>query len=406
MKKLVLLILIISFYPLTDQCAQSAESKLNPSSSTKLKSKTKSKAKKKYSKRRRTFKKKKQDRQMVDLKSLNSEPTATEEVSSAGISDKVFKVYFDLALFHHSSYRELSFANFHSYLFLDVLPNADVKFSFDVSSSRGSPSFYELDWQANDWIEIRAGKIWLPFDDMDPHNLFGGKTNVSLLAIPSTSGNRLLPDLWTELGVGANLDIFDTEAAALSADLYITNGFGEGGTDPINAGSKYPDFAGKGLIDFDNNRDKAFGGRIHALFFNKLGVGGSVYTARWNDQSDDDSYRVFMQGVDAQFRLSFMEIRAGAMQMTVNLPGNEEATRGGFYGEFAIPYKNFKFLARGGGIQLDDRAKEVTDQTIIGLSALYRVGFVQYSLEHSRDILGRDGKTGKNISIARAIFEL
>ena len=147
----------------------------------------------------------------VDLSTLDAPSTPSSgsgsnfkpaiSYSGAGVKpggEKIFKVFFDLALYSRPGVTPLSFGNFHSYVFLDILPRENIQFSFDLASARGSPSFYELDWQIAPWVQLRAGKIWIPFDDMSPHNLFGGRINVSTLAPPG--GEPFLPSLWTDLG--------------------------------------------------------------------------------------------------------------------------------------------------------------------------------------------------------------
>ncbi len=118
----------------------------------------------------------------VDLSKASAAPSSHSAASyhrAPVKSERLFKVFFDLSLYSLTDYAKLTFANFHSFLFLDVIPNKDVQFSFDVSSSRGSPSFYELDWRVSPTTQIRIGKIRIPFDDLSPHSLFGGRTNVS-----------------------------------------------------------------------------------------------------------------------------------------------------------------------------------------------------------------------------------
>ncbi len=336
----------------------------------------------------------------IDLSKLSDGPHA----SHASSTEKAFKVYFDLALYSLSGVTTLTFANFHSFLFLDVLPDEKVQFSFDVSSARGSPTFYELDWQALPWLQLRLGKIWIPFDDLSPHNLFGGRVNVSTLAPPGT--DPFLPDLWTDLGVGVKFDLIERRALKLVSHLYVVNGFQDGGQDPVNPGNPYPSFAGTGTLATDNNQDKAIGGRVHALIAGKLGLGGSFFTGRWNDKGESESHRATIVGADVQLKLQIAQIRAGVAAMRVGIPG-DAIRRGGFYGEFGVPMgEKWKLLARGGSVQQDDRVLAVTDRTILGGSVIYRPSFVQLQAEYSRDVKERAGKVGEEFVALRTVIEL
>jgi hypothetical protein len=351
----------------------------------------------------------------VDLSTLDSAPPSGSGSTSSSFKpaisyssgksggEKLFKVFFDLVLYSRPGVTDLSFGNFHSYVFLDILPRENVQFSFDLASARGSPSFYELDWQMTSWFQLRLGKIWIPFDDMSPHNLFGGRVNVSTLAPQGAA--PFLPNLWTDLGVGAKLKMIDSTAVELDSYLYAVNGFNAEGSDPVNTGAPYPSFADVGLGDTrDNNQDKALGARAHLTIGRRFGLGTSFYTGRWSDQ-DDTPQRVNIFGVDMQLFLKSAEVRAGIITMRADVLA-DTITRGGAYGELGIPISKVKWLIRGGTRQQDDRVKDVTDQTIIGTSVIYRYDFMQLSFEYSRDIKNRELKAGKDFIGTRAVFEL
>lgn len=322
--------------------------------------------------------------------------------ATTGSGDRALKAFFDLALFSQPGAVDLSFGNFHAYVFMDIFPKNGVQFSFDLSSSRGSPSFYELDWQITPWFQLRLGKIWVPFDDMSPHNLFGGRVNVSTLAPQGTA--PFLPDLWTDLGVGGKFTILDTTAIELTSYLYAVNGFRATNSDPVNSGASYPSFDASPIIEFDNNKDKALGGRLYLMIARKFGVGVSGYTARWNNQADE-AKRVNIIGVDTQLFLKAAEVRLGLIAMKADVLG-DTITRGGAYGEFGIPIGKFKVIARGGTRQQDDRVLSAADQTIVGGALLYKHQFMQVSAEYTRDIKERPNKVGADFYALRSVFEL
>jgi len=313
-----------------------------------------------------------------------------------------FKVYFDLDFVNQPGLRDLTFDNYHSFLFFEISPTPDMQFSFDVNPS---PRYYELDYMVHPKIQMRAGRIWIPWDDLSPHNIYGGRVNVSRLQAPGTAA--FLPDLWTDLGVGARLTAIDSLNLSLVIDAYVVNGFHDGGSDPspitANDPTGYPSFSDSGST-FDNNRNKAVGGRVHALLFKKLGLGASFYTGRWNNQ-DLDPQSLTMIGFDGQLRLGRTEFRAGLATFLVNIPG-ASFNRGGTYielGERLGAEGKVKLLGRAGLVQLDSRVIDITDQTIGGVTLLWQPGLIQYSIETSYDFNNIVGKPSRSYSAARLV---
>ncbi len=298
-----------------------------------------------------------------------------------------FKVYFDLNLYSRPGITNLGFDTFHTFLFLEGTPAPDMQFSFDVSAS---PRFYELDWQALPSLQIRAGKIWIPFDDTQIHDIYGGRVNVSRLEL----GTAFLPDIWTDLGVALKWVIRDVRDLNLVADVYVVNGFRSGGTDPVSPGSPYPSFADL-PTSADNNQDKAVGGRLHGVFWNRFGLGASAYQGRWSDQTQP-AYHVTMMEGDAQFRLppTLSEVRLGIMSMKVTAPSGTFYRAGTYaeFGQYLTRMRTWKLLFRGGTMQMDDRVLDVNDQRIVGAMLIWRPSVIQLSLEHSNDLEKVSGK--------------
>ncbi len=333
--------------------------------------------------------------------------TATDSVfHHAPLGTPNFKVFFDFLLVNRPGLENLSFDSFHTFLFFELLPTPDIQFSFDISPQ---PKFFELDTQVNKRLQFRVGKIWIPFDDMAPHNLFGGRVNTSRLAI----GSAFLPDIWTDLGAGFKLQIFDSPKFAMELHGYIVNGFHDGGTDlanPTSGPSGYPSFADL-TIGPDNNRDKAIGGRVHMLIYNRLGIGASYYTGQWNADTGAPALRLNILGIDSQLRIGPLELRGGLCAKTWDLPAGSPvsttANGGGDYVEAGLKFggkREWKFLARAGTIQLDDRVVDITDQRIVGGALLYQPGLIQYSIESSRDLKEADGKKNYSYTAARMVM--
>ncbi|MBY0470564.1 hypothetical protein K2X30_05295 [bacterium] len=322
-----------------------------------------------------------------------------------------FKIYFDFNMISQpGTDMNFTFTNLHSFLFVESMPAKDILFTFDLSAA--GMHYYELDYMANPRLTIRAGKIWIPFDDLGPHNLFGGRIGVSTINPAANAlGNAgvFLPDLWTELGVGIRYKLIDKPQLSLTGDLYITNGI-QKGTDAL--GNIGPNFSGPGGIfgATDNNRDKAFGARIQAQVARRISVGMSFYSTRYTN--DEDPYlRLQILGFDTQVRLTGTgtELRAGLALMTVGTDvGTGQYGRSGYYGEVGQKFgKNqaWKGLLRAGSVNVDNRLVTVGDQTIIGGTLLYKPGLIQMSVEHSRDVKYMVAKTNREYTAFRVVME-
>ncbi len=299
----------------------------------------------------------------------------------SGGSSLQFKVLFDLNFYNRPGVADLTFDNFHTFLMAEALPNAALQFQFDVNPT---PRWYELDYTPWSWITVRAGKIWIPFDDLTPHNLFGGRVNTQKL-MPDPP---FLPALWADLGVGLKFVPLDIKQFKLTIDTYVTNGFGDGGTDPTGATTAYPSFGDMSLVA-DNNRAKALGGRIQGTLFGVFGLGTSINWGRWSDESTTAHYATLI-GADTQLRLQMIgvEIRSGLAVALYDLPAGATSQNVGMYGEVGWQFwkRRFKVLARGGTLQMDNRTINAADMWIVGGTLLYRIAMIEISIEHSRDL--------------------
>jgi hypothetical protein len=341
----------------------------------------------------------------VDLSTLDSAPSGKSSVGAVapeaqGPAQPMFKSYFDFNVVNRPGTQDnFTFDNYHSFLFFEIVPSPTVMFTFDVNPT--APKFYELDWQATKRLTLRVGKIFIPFDDISsqsPHNIFGGRVGISRLSL-DPSGATFLPDVWADLGIGAKYVFVDTSALLMEGHLYVVDGFQDGGTDPNPndpAGTPYPNFSQNGGLvtgnAADNNRDKSVGARLHLLFGSRWGLGGSVYTGRWtadNGANAAPSERVMAYGLDSQLRLNWAEFRVGLALMNVGMPVGSSFNRSGTYGEIGHHFgylDRWKILGRVGTLDLDSRVDSITDETIVGGTILYRPGFVEFSLEYSRDL--------------------
>jgi hypothetical protein len=354
-----------------------------------------------------------QSEQAVDLSNLAASPPSEtpgnpQYIPGSGALTPRFTAYFDLNFVNQPGTADsLAFDSYHNFLFFDIAPTPDLTFSFNLLGPQTIPLYYELDYQATPKLTLRAGKIWIPFDDLswsDPHTIFGGRVGLQQL-MPSTGGGNgsiFLPSVWTELGVGAKYVIVDKKNLQVETHACLLNGFTDGGIDPAG-GAEYPQFneytPNTGTLNggSGNHRAKSYDLRAHALLNNRFGLGVSYYHGQWNQDGDPNSggagLDLSMIGVDAQAQAFGLEFRLGVASMTVDLPPEQspfssKAKRGGDYIEVGRPFaKNkWKLLARVGKLQLDNRIILPTDGTIAGATILYNPGTIQFSIDYSRNI--------------------
>ena len=350
---------------------------------------------------------------------LNAMGTTTADVSTKGEGVHApsptapgFKAFFDLNLVRRPSVpgENLAFDNYHNYLFFEITPTPDFSFSFEVTQFL----YYELDYQASKKLTLRAGKIFIPFDDVSsqsPHFLFGGRVGIARLS--PDRATTFLPQVWADYGVGARYLFKDTTQLSLLGDLYIVNGFGQGGQDPLNPlNGVYPNTttvqgASNIVGGGDSHAAKAVGGRLHALIANTLGLGVSAYTGQYSSDDTPPSEGIFIFGFDSQLRITpTTEGRFGFASMSIGVP-NDSFTRGGYYFELGQRFgreNKFKGLARYGGLQFDNRVISPLDQNIVGGTILYQPNFIQFSVEESIDTKQVPGKAGYSYTDLRMVM--
>jgi hypothetical protein len=329
-----------------------------------------------------------------------------------------FKIFFDLNLLHASGRQDAgswSFQNFHRFVFMELAPTPNVTFSFDFAG-QNSPNFYEVDWNITPRTQLRAGKIWIPFDDLSPHNIFGGRVNVNSLQFNGSSVYGVfLPNIWADLGIGLKQTFVDTPKLAVDGHLYLVNGFTDRGSDPAGSGgTAYPEFTDTSAGAADNNAEKSLGGRLTAKFGGVFSVGGSFNLGRYSNQGSKPA-SVSMFGGDAQLRFTRLELRTGLVSMKADIPDARPTnlasfTRAGSYVEAGYKLgaeRAWKMLLRAGSVTLDSRvSNNAYDQQIVGATLLWKPGLIEYSIHHSRDLNDNVRKANRDLSVIRMVVAL
>lgn len=308
-----------------------------------------------------------------------------------------FSIYFDLLLADQPGKANFSFLNFHPLLFFEIMPNADIQFAFEV---RSDPRYFELDYQITPAVQLRAGKIWIPFDDMNPHNIYGGRIDVNRLRL---GGDYFLPDIWTDLGVGTKITLSDSSAVASEMYLYAVNGFPQAG------GTVTPNFQDQSVTSMDNNSDKGVGGRLHVLFERVLGFGLSAYKCRWSSETAlaDVPLGLAMLGIDMQLRLGDFSFKLGGTGMWVQNSILSAYARHGTYVELSQRIANiWRVYLRAGHLDTDDRSTDINDVVIVGGGVAYKPGVIQLSLDYQHDIKDVANKLGYSFTSARVAIQM
>jgi hypothetical protein len=369
--------------------------------------------------RRRTVPRRIRSReQAVDLNALSATPTPTRAapVPETATSTASFnphastpggvlpnlKFYFDFTLRSWKgggNESAFSFDSYHQRLMVEFTPTPDLMFGAEILERR----YFEADYMLTPRLQVRWGRIMIPFDDMSPHNLYGGRINTS----DFRQGNEtaFLPDLWADLGMGLKYTLSDSPSFASELHFYIVNGFQSGrGTSPVSgedsAGSNaaYPSFSGTSAGTGDNNNQKAMGARWHGVFGGRFGLGASVYKDTYTSTAEhtptQDPRGLLMLGFDAQLRpTNTTEIRVGYVTMKVDLDPvastKASYTRGGTYIELGQRFgdeNRWKFLVRAGSSQNDNRVVDVSDKSIVGTSLLKNFGVVEAQVNYFKDL--------------------
>ncbi len=338
-----------------------------------------------------------------------------------------FKFYFDFLLkswkgagTSTTNSSDLTFDSYHQRVLVEFTPNPDLMFQADISSWAGqSPKYYEVDYMLTPKIQGRWGRIWIPFDDMAPHNIFGGRLNTSKFF----QGNEtsFLPDIWADMGMGLKFTLADTSGFASDLNVYVVNGFQDGGTSPVagEGGSvTYPAFAGTSGASTDNNNAKGMGARWHSVMGRRFGLGASVYKDTYTGSLETDAKGLIIMGLDAQLRpTATTEIRVGYTTMKVDIGANHQVglpitpdkssfTRSATYVELGQKFgadDRWKFMLRAGSSQNDNRVVDVSDKSIVGFTLLKNFGSVEGQFSYSRDLHQVPSKFAYNYGAFRLV---
>jgi hypothetical protein len=318
-------------------------------------------------------------------------------VHPGGVSP-LFNLLFDLWLDVRPGITPLTFDNYHTLILLDLRPTNDLEFSAEVSPT---PRYYEITYHVTPSLDVRGGRIWIPFDEMNPHEIYGGFYNIDRLREPGSQA--FLPEIWTDLGIAARYRLYNGPRLKIDGHAYVVNGFGDGGTNPVAPAIAYPNFDTAALVD--NNTDKAVGLRLHGSWNDVVGLGLSGYEGRWTSNTTVDR-RLVMLGVDIQLKFpTGTALKGGYIRMGVGLPHPEVGyNRQGSYIEASQKFLHrWKLTLRTGAEKDDSRVPTVGDRTLAGLELGYTWSYFGFSLLYYKDFYTVNGKANYEMTALRAV---
>jgi hypothetical protein len=177
------------------------------------------------------------------------------------------------------------------------------KFGFSLEARVLSESSFQIEqaWVgliASKSFSLKAGMYLVPFGIWNqasrPHEtaLIGTPLNLEFL----------YPASWRDLGV-----IVGGQVGILTYAGYLGNGLKEGET--LEAGQQFS----------DNNKDKAWGGRLGLAFGDGIQAGASYYTGKYDDLNER---RLELEGIDFSWVTDQWEVRGEATRGIIKNPAS------------------------------------------------------------------------------------
>ncbi len=268
------------------------------------------------------------------------------------------------------------FRTYHHFIFL----KADISKKLLLEAELIDQVYYEMTYRLTDGVELKAGKIWVPFGLSPFHHYYGG-----VQGDPFTG--KLLPNVWAELGASIRYPILkDWRGLSVFGDSYIVRGFEEasGRVLALNAGGSDDVFAYGQRLTIKTLKDR-------------LTVAGSALYNKWGTDNDQE---VFLWGGDfstaygllkapgiRHLRFSGAAARAEIRDRTLVESANNDQGWYYKYGDFVeVHYGRWQpdltFRVRYGSyIDFDDVVTN-NDTHSINVAAIRRMGPLVVIAEH------------------------
>ena len=233
-----------------------------------------------------------------------------------------------------------------------VLFNAEIEYEYGGGEIKLEQAF--VDYKMSDWFTQRSGIVVVPFGQINIYHdsdmrIATDRPMVTYYVIPST---------WSEVGVGGHGDV-EWNEMDVNYQAYIVNGF----KDEITS-SKGLRGARQGATGFktDNNKNKAFVGRIGMSPNINWTFGGSFYTGKIA-QSGDASLTMF--GADSRYNMGPFAVLGEYAEASVTDATTQPEKLSGFYveGRYKIPTSlPITLFGRYGSVNLDHASSGNNDK--------------------------------------------
>lgn len=104
--------------------------------------------------------------------------------------------------------------NYHRFVFLKVRPHEKLSVEAEIIDQ----AFYEIHYRLTPRIDLRGGKIWIPFGASPFHHYYGGRQGNPFQGL-------LLPNVWADYGITLAYPIFNSNIVNVEGDTWLMRGF-------------------------------------------------------------------------------------------------------------------------------------------------------------------------------------
>jgi len=147
-------------------------------------------------------------------------------------------------------------------------------------------SYYEIGYKFDSGLNLRAGKIWVPFGATPFHHYYGAVQG-------DPFDGLLLPNVWAEFGSSVDGRLYNGDNMHIDADAYVIRGFENEPGDVID------------LTNGGSDDVFAFGGRAKVGLGAKFSAWGSALYNQWGP---DKEGQVFLWGGDVQLDYGLVDV--------------------------------------------------------------------------------------------------
>lgn len=164
--------------------------------------------------------------------------------------------------------------NYHHFLFLKATPTEQLTLEAELVDL----SYYELKYKVSPSLDVRIGKILVPFGSSPFHHFYGARQGNPFVGL-------LVPNFWAELGGAASYSLLRAGPATLEGDTYLIRGFDgtPGNVLTLNVGGSDTHFA--------------IGQRLKLGIGTKASFWASAQFNRWRATNEG---RVLLWGLDGR----------------------------------------------------------------------------------------------------------